>query len=149
MGVDLSASAVGMTLNKGCKAMKLDPGKTLHEQVKGDWDVVIMMEIIEHIPNAEDFVREVVDLDPEILFITIPNVGYILHRIRLALCGRFPVTSIFYHMREHLRFWTVKDFIDWAPTVNLRVEKYYAQCDKAAGSYLFGCELCPLYLPVN
>lgn len=131
VGLDLSATAVEMTLAKGCKALKLETTKSLFEHVGSDWDVVVMMEIIEHIPNAETLMHEVADLKPNTVFITIPNVGYILHRMRLAFVGRFPVTSVFYHMREHLRFWTVKDFIEWAPSVNLEVESYHAQCDEA------------------
>ena len=27
--------------------------------------------------------------------------------------GRFPVTMIVLHMKEHIRFWTVSDFMEW------------------------------------
>lgn len=146
VGLDLSAKAVEMTLSKGCKALKLSANKTLLEQVGGDWDVVVMMEIIEHIPNAEKLVREVVELKPKAVFITVPNVGYILHRMRLALAGRFPVTCIFYHMREHLRFWTVKDFVEWAPSVSLKVDSYHAQFDGAGKLVAFFVRTFPALL---
>lgn len=146
VGLDLSATAVEMTLAKDCKALKLKADKPLRVQVDGDWDVVVMMEIIEHIPNAEKIVREVAALKPKAVFITIPNVGYILHRMRLALAGRFPVTSIFYHMREHLRFWTVKDFVEWAPSVNLKVDSYHAQCDETGRLVSFFVRTFPALL---
>lgn len=146
VGLDVSAKAVEMTLAKGCKALKLEADKPLLEQVGGDWDVIVMMEIIEHIPNAEKLVREVAELKPKTVFITIPNVGYIMHRMRLALAGRFPVTSIFYHMREHLRFWTVKDFVEWAPSVNLKVDSYHAQCDGIGKLVSFFIRIFPALL---
>lgn len=146
VGLDLSATAVEMTLAKGCKALRLEAETPLLKQVGQDWDVVVMMEIIEHIPNAEKLVREVVELKPKAVFITIPNVGYILHRMRLALTGRFPVTCIFYHMREHLRFWTVKDFVEWAPSVNLNVDSYHAQCDETGRLVSFFVRTFPALL---
>jgi methionine biosynthesis protein MetW len=134
-GVDISETAIELTTKRGITAFKIDADQSLGDQIRREWDVIVMMEVIEHIPNAEKTVRDIVGLEPKFVFITIPNVGYILCRARLAIGGRFPITSIFYHMREHLRFWTVKDFIQWAPTVNLRVESYYAQYDES-GKFL-------------
>lgn len=41
--------------------------------------------------------------------------------------GRFPITTIIYHMKEHLRFWTPKDFDEWAKTVGLKVDATHGQ----------------------
>ena len=46
------------------------------------------------------------------LYVSTPNLGYLAHRLRM-LFGRFPVTYIA-DPREHLRYWSVKDFIYWS-----------------------------------
>jgi hypothetical protein len=74
--------------------------------------------------------RQVLALQPKRVFVTIPNVGFLVHRLRLMFAGRFPITSIFYHMKEHLRFWTVKDFHQWARHLDMVVCSYHGQVDR-------------------
>ena len=38
-----------------------------------------------------------------------------------------PVTAIVYHIKEHLRFWTVRDFHHWAEHCGFKVETYTGQ----------------------
>jgi len=66
-------------------------------------------------------------LNPQKCIVSIPNLGYIGCRLRLLLGGRMPLTNIFYHIREHIRFWTVKDFIYWADKMGFKVEKIEGQ----------------------
>ena len=65
--------------------------------------------------------RQVCSLRPGRIFVTIPNVGFLLHRLRLCFGGRFPVTTIVYHMKEHLRFWTATDFRWWAHQLDFEI----------------------------
>lgn len=124
-GADISRNAIDRLNESAITAIHLSERRRLAEQLcKGSYDVIVLMEIIEHIQNAEDFVKQAVELEPKLMFITIPNVGFIIHRLRLMFGGRFPVTSVFYHMREHVRFWTVRDFEQWAPTVGLKLICY-------------------------
>jgi methionine biosynthesis protein MetW len=120
-GADVSKVAIESLARLNIDGIHLDQHLPLAEQLtrKGHWDAVILMEVIEHVADAEDLIRQVIALAPKCIFITIPNVGFVTHRLRLMLGGRFPVTSIFYHMREHVRFWTVKDFAQWAPSMGL------------------------------
>lgn len=89
-----------------------------------------MMEVIEHIVDAEDLMHQVMEMNPSRIFITIPNVGCIKHRLRLMFGGRFPITSIFYHMKEHVRFWTVKDFKQWSKAMGLHIISIHGQFDQ-------------------
>lgn len=129
LGLDTSCEAVNLAQRKGFNAQLIDTKIPLRGQVDGKWDVVTMMEIIEHVPDAEDLVRQVLELKPKRIFITIPNVGCLKHRIRLMFGGRFPITCVYYHMKEHVRFWTVKDFHQWAEYMGLIVEDFHGQFD--------------------
>jgi methionine biosynthesis protein MetW len=126
-GAELSEKAVLHLRESGITGFVLDPNKSLREQIHGQFDDIVLMEVIEHIPDAEKFMRQVLQLGPKRLFITIPNCGYIIHRLRLALGGRFPITAIMYHMKEHVRFWTVRDFHEWSVSLGLQVTNYTGQ----------------------
>ena len=55
------------------------------------------------------------------MFIAIPNLGFWQNRLRLGLFGRMPVTGVFFHINEHVRFWTVKDFKVWTKAMGLNI----------------------------
>lgn len=127
LGLDTSPKAVSFANENGFNAQVLNLDIPLKQQLNSSWDVVTVMEVIEHIPDAEVLMREIIDLKPNKIFITIPNVGCLKHRTRLMLGGRFPITSIYYHMKEHVRFWTVKDFEQWAETFDLEITGIHGQ----------------------
>jgi 2-polyprenyl-3-methyl-5-hydroxy-6-metoxy-1,4-benzoquinol methylase len=77
-----------------------------------EYDHVLMFELVEHLVNPEMLLRSVRGRFRKGLYITTPNLGYVAHRLRM-LFGRFPVTYIG-DPREHLRYWTVRDFRTWA-----------------------------------
>lgn len=127
MGADLSEAGIRYLQEAGIEGHVIRPGTSLPQQISRTFDYVVMMEVIEHVHDAEGFVRDALGFSPTRVFITIPNVGFLLHRLRLALFGRFPVTTIVCHMKEHIRFWTVKDFVQWAGLLGLRVIRYDGQ----------------------
>ncbi|WP_081884691.1 MULTISPECIES: methionine biosynthesis protein MetW [unclassified Pseudomonas] len=129
-GADISISALEELTASGISVTRIDPQRRLVEQLAGSWDVVVLMEVIEHVVDAEDLVRQVIELGPRRIFITIPNAGFLLHRLRLLFGGRFPITTIVYHMREHIRFWTVKDFEQWADVLGMHIHTCRAQVDR-------------------
>jgi methionine biosynthesis protein MetW len=127
LGADISANATNRLAKSGISAKKLDPLIPLNLQFDTQFDYVVMMEVIEHIHDAEAVTRQAAKLTRNKLYITVPNVGFILHRIRLGLFGRFPVTNIRCHMKEHIRFWTVTDFKDWANYLGLTILRVIPQ----------------------
>jgi methionine biosynthesis protein MetW len=126
VGMDLSGKAINLLRASDIDGHVIDTVKPLREQLDRDFDYVVLMEVIEHVPDAENLVRQALAFNPKCVYITIPNVGYFMHRLRLMF-GRFPVASIIYHMKEHVRFWTVKDFFEWARVMNLEVSDYVGQ----------------------
>lgn len=133
-GLDISAASVQMARDAGLDADILASDITLLEQVGLGTDVVTIMEVLEHVHDAEELFRSILSLKPGIVIVTIPNVGFWMHRVRLAVFGRFPVTTIIFHMKEHIRFWTYKDFVQWASLFDVEVVGFYGQ--KGVGSKL-------------
>ncbi len=127
IGVDVSEVAVERGVSRGVDCRVIDPAEPLSSQVEGEFDYIVLMEVLEHIVNAEEVVRQAMTLEPDRIFITIPNMGYFMHRLRLMFGGRTPTTFILYHMKEHVRFWTVKDFLQWADVMGLDVCDYLGQ----------------------
>lgn len=119
VGVDISDAAISRLVKMGIQAKTINPEIPLDKQFDQIFDYVVMMEVIEHIHDAETITRQASLLARKRIFITLPNVGFIMHRIRLGLFGRFPVTNIRCHMKEHIRFWTVIDFTEWSERLNL------------------------------
>lgn len=74
-------------------------------------DVFIILEVLEHIPDAEQVLAAVVAKSTRGVFFSVPNTGFFMHRFRL-LFGKVPAQWI--HMpNEHLRFWTIVDMRWW------------------------------------
>jgi methionine biosynthesis protein MetW len=76
----------------------------------GQFDVVTMLQVAEHVQDAEALIQRLLKIGRK-LIISIPNSGFWQHRLRF-LFGRVPITDVVFHMKEHVRFWTVKDFVD-------------------------------------
>lgn len=126
-GMDISAEAIRALAKKGVDGTVILPGRRLRQLTEKQFDYVVLMEVIEHVADAEDLLQQALEFQPKRIFITIPNVGHFIHRLRLLVGGRFPVTSIVFHMKEHIRFWTVKDFIQWSESLGCKVRHYTGQ----------------------
>jgi methionine biosynthesis protein MetW len=125
-GIDKSQRAAGIARHRGIEASVIDTQMSLRLQVDRDFDVVVLMEVLEHLVDAEGLFRQALEFHPKRVIVTVPNMGYIANRLRL-LFGRTPVTIVIYHMREHVRFWTVKDFREWVDIFGLRINRIIPQ----------------------
>jgi len=114
IGIDASTSAIEKLAKKGLEGVVIgdlnDPDLSRFRDV----DVIVAMELIEHLTEPERLMAEFLKTRANVFYITIPNLGFIVNRLRLALGGRMPTTAVVYHIKEHLRFWTVRDFHVWA-----------------------------------
>ncbi len=110
-GLDVSSVAIRRLREKGIHGAvigEVEPSSIFD----GECDYVVLMEVLEHVQDAEGLFLTAATFKPKSIFVSIPNSGYILNRLRL-LFGRFPITAIVFHMKEHIRFWTVRDFKEW------------------------------------
>ncbi len=119
-GVDGSATAVELTRAQGFAA-------EVHDLLDPRWkpanpvDYVIASEVLEHLPEPEHLLTRLAESCRRGILISVPNTGYYRHRLRL-LAGRFPIQWEWFP-GEHLRYWTVADFREWAECLGLHVEK--------------------------
>jgi methionine biosynthesis protein MetW len=123
-GLDFSERAVEITRAKGFEATKLD---LQLEEVVGEYDYITCFETLEHIPEAELTARRLALSVRRQLIVSVPNVGYIDNRIRLGLFGRFPNTNCIMHVKEHVRFWTLADFKQFASACGLKIVRVEGQ----------------------
>jgi methionine biosynthesis protein MetW len=124
IGVDISQRAVDYVTEKGLTAHAFDVLSPEFEKfMKGKkFDYIIITEVLEHIQDAETVIETLRKHVNKAIFVSIPNAGFFAGRIRL-LMGRFPLVMIQQHVKEHIRFWTLKDFIYWAGYHGFNVDK--------------------------
>ncbi len=121
LGVDVSSEILKKAEKIGVKTIKMDISKLDNLSNLPKVDYVLGFEIIEHIPNTEEFIFKIRDKAKKGLIFSFPNTGYYVHRLRL-LFGRFPLQWI-QSPGEHLRFWTVKDVKWWVSSMDFKLKK--------------------------
>ncbi len=126
MGIDLSEVAIRRLNERGISGQTCDiVSDGVPAELQADY--VVMMEVIEHITDPEAVMQAIKRLGARKVYVSIPNLGHIEHRLRLMFGGKMPVTAILYHIKEHIRFWTVADFKHWADHMGYRVTAYRGQ----------------------
>lgn len=124
VGSDASAKAREMVAAGGFEAIEID---AMNDELPEGFDVITAFEILEHLPEAELALQRWCSASGSEVILSIPNIGYLGSRIRLAVFGRFPTTNCVYHIKEHVRHWTLKDFREWTDRLGLRVTHVEAQ----------------------
>jgi methionine biosynthesis protein MetW len=99
-GVDISPRAVAVAVERGHDAFVAD---LVVDDIPGRYDVITCFETIEHIAEAEVVLQKIRDACDGTILMSLPNFGFIDHRIRLALFGRFPDTNIKFHVKDRHR----------------------------------------------
>jgi methionine biosynthesis protein MetW len=122
-GLDISPDAVAFCREQGLPVVLADIGEPENALPEGTWDYAILSEILEHLPNPEQVVDALRGRVLEGLIVSVPNSGYVAHRVRMLL-GRFPLQWVV-SPREHLRFWTIPDFEWWAARLNFSIVARY------------------------
>ncbi len=123
-GTDISPGAVALAVEKGHDAFAADLAV---DDIPGTYDVITCFETIEHIADAEVVLEKIRDACKGTVIMSLPNFGFIDHRIRLGIFGRFPDTNLKFHVKEHIRHWTVTDFKVWTRRYGLEVVKVQGQ----------------------
>ncbi len=121
IGVDISPEILKKANIIGIKTIEMDISKLDNLSNLPEVDYILGFEIIEHIPNAEEFIFKIKDKARKSLIFSFPNTGYYSHRLRL-LFGRVPLQWIT-TPGEHLRFWTLKDVKWWVDRMGFGLEK--------------------------
>ena len=74
-------------------------------------EIITFFEVLEHIPDCDKYLLMSLDNASEGVLFSVPNTGYIIHRLRL-LFGRTPCQWISLPS-EHVRYWTLTDMKFW------------------------------------
>jgi len=125
IGIDVSKKAVEYTKRQGYKAYEIDITSNTFETFmkENNFDYIILTEVLEHIQEPEKVMLNLRESFNKSVFVSIPNSGLLYHRLRL-LFGKFPVVVIAYHIKEHIRFWTHKDFLYWCGYLGFAIVNY-------------------------
>lgn len=115
-GLDISEVALEKVRDRGFGTIKADLASE-GTRLDGVFDHIILFEVIEHVTDSEMLVSNLKGHFRKGLYVTTPNLGYLAHRLRL-LFGRFPVTYIS-DPREHVRYWSTRDFRVWCDWMGL------------------------------
>ena len=96
--------------------------------INKEYNLITAFEVFEHLEEPEEYLLYLLTKTNNTLIFSVPNTGYIFHRLRLIF-GYFP-----YQWKtfpgEHLRFWTYKDMQWWLSTYlgidkkNFKIECY-------------------------
>lgn len=111
LGADISDICLDFLDSKGVKTLKFDINDFKTIENLPEVDYVMVLEVLEHMPNPEKFLNMIMKKAKKAVFFSFPNSGYISYRLRL-LFGAFPMQWTI-HPGEHLRFWTYRDLKWW------------------------------------
>ncbi len=119
VGVDVSQKAVERARSRGVQAYVADITEEGYrpQQV---YDYVLLSEVLEHLEDPEDLLLRLKGFVRRGLLVSVPNIGFWPYRLRLLL-GRFPVQWAL-HPGEHLRYWSVADFVWWSRALGYEVD---------------------------
>ena len=121
IGVDVSEDILARAKTLGIETIKMDISKLSELDNLPEVDYITGFEIIEHLPNPEEFINKIKNKAKKAMIFSVPNSGYYIHRLRF-LFGRFPLQWIS-HPGEHLRFWTVKDMKWWVGAIGFKLDE--------------------------
>lgn len=118
IGVDISEPLLVKLREMGVDGRFLDLSDKHGLASLPEADIILVFEVLEHVANAEELMKIMYRKAQHSLCISVPNSGYIEHRLRLLL-GKFPLQWRL-HPGEHLRFWTLADMVWWLDVLGLR-----------------------------
>lgn len=109
-GVEISAPAIKLARKKGVKVYEMDlECRSWNEKIKKRYDAVFAGEVIEHIYDTENFLKNIRSVlrDNGELIITTPNLASLGRRI-LLFFGKNPLTEISLKKTNagHIRYFT-------------------------------------------
>lgn len=88
-----------------------------------NYDVIILADVMEHIPNSEEIISRIINLQKKecVFIISVPNIANIWVRLNL-LFGKFDYNERGILDKTHVRFFTYKSLIKYLTVSGLKVE---------------------------
>lgn len=151
LGCDVSPAALELAHGRGLRTRRLDldDASAVAALGAGAFDHVVLSEVVEHVVHAEDLLRAAGEVAAQSVLVSIPNIAYWPYRLQL-LRGTFPRQWAI-DPREHLRFWSVRDFARLAAGLGFRVDEIAASNGRPVlrdrWPNLFGSQVCFRLVP--
>src|SRR3989344_1136655 len=120
MVADISLVVLGALKQEGISGVVLDLDTIGETPDVGQYDYIIMSEVLEHTRNPEEILKMLTPHTTRFV-LTIPNSAFYPFRLRLFFGGRF-FRQWAFHPSEHLRYWSHTDFLDWLRALRFEVE---------------------------
>lgn len=118
-GCDISGEALTLAKEKNLETLELDLEKDFGKFENKSFDYVVMSEFLEHTVEAEEILKKAGRIAKKGVLLSIPNIAYWPFRLQL-LFGNFPKQWAVAPW-EHLRFWSVADFIKTAENLGFKI----------------------------
>ena len=129
-GVDSDEEALKVAQMRGAKVFKLDIERQGLSAVSQKFDIIIATEILEHLKDPQDIVRQIKEIlnDDGVVLISLPNECTIYHRLKVLIGKGIDGTGFAPHY--HLHFPTIAQNNHFIET-NFRVigRKYWIHTD--------------------
>jgi len=125
--LDLSEVAIALAKKRGLEA-RIGNLEDKLPFADNTYDVVILSEVLEHLVNSENVIKEAMRVCKKMVIGSVPNTGYFKYRWQL-LTGHFPKQWLV-SPTEHLRFWTIVDFKKMIADLNLKINKLAASAGR-------------------
>ena len=127
IGIDISTVAISKAKEKGYNQIhKIDLNEEKLPYPSGYFDVVVCMDVLEHIYNLEPLLKEVCRITKAggLLIVSTLNMRYLKYIFSLVFKGKFPYTSgdHFIHDGGHCRYFTTKDMTELLDKCGFRVK---------------------------
>ncbi|MEK7589177.1 MAG: methionine biosynthesis protein MetW [Patescibacteria group bacterium] len=142
-GCDISKAALEIAEKRGLKTRYLAIDETIDFPDKS-FDYIIMSEFLEHIVNSEEVLADAMRIAKKGVMVSIPNTAYWKFRLELLL-GKFPKQWAI-APKEHLRYWSVKDFERTINMLGFKVKRIKSSNGRKPlrdwWPNLFGLQIC-------
>jgi len=131
VGADISDYALAYLESQGVTTHKCDLSNTSCFDDLPEVDHILMLEVLEHLPQPEEFLRTALKKAKQSVIFSFPNTGYISYRLRM-MTGRFPVQWRI-NPGEHLRFWTYSDLKWWLGELGMLEDSHISAYEGVPG----------------
>ena len=123
-GIEISASGVAACLARGLSVMQGDADRDLAEFPAQAFDYAILSQTLQTVKNPREVLSSLMRLADRAI-VSFPNFGHWRVRMSLLFRGRMPETRALsepWWSTPNIHLCTLKDFIDLAESLDLKIE---------------------------
>lgn len=127
-GIELSQAGVNACVAKGLSVIQGDADTDLAEYPSGAFDFVILSQTIQATRQPKAVLEQLLRIGARVI-VSFPNFGFWKVRLKLALTGRMPTTSVLshaWHETPNIHLCTIADFVALTREIEAKIERSLA-----------------------